>query len=108
MAYEQLLSEGYIESVPCRGYFVCQMEELYHLETLNAVEEVQDTNEAEAYLYDLTPNGIDLEHFPYAAWRKLSREVLQDDQRALFHLGDPKGEYSFGRPSVRICIRQEA
>ena len=52
MAYEQLLSEGYIESVPCRGYFVCQMEELYHLETLNAVEEVQDTNEAEAYLYD--------------------------------------------------------
>ena len=22
MAYEQLLSEGYIESAPCRGYFV--------------------------------------------------------------------------------------
>ncbi len=105
MAYEQLLSEGYIESVPCRGYFVCQMEELYHLEPLNAVEEVQDTNEAETCLYDLTPNGIDLEHFPYAAWRKLSREVLQDDQRALFHLGDPKGEYSL-RSAIGTYLHQ--
>ena len=28
LAYEQLLSEGYIEALPCRGYFVCQIEEL--------------------------------------------------------------------------------
>ena len=31
LAYEQLLSEGYIESEPCRGFFVAQIEELYHL-----------------------------------------------------------------------------
>ena len=31
-AYEQLLSEGYIESRPCKGYFVCPMEELLQLE----------------------------------------------------------------------------
>ena len=28
MAYEQLLSEGYIEAVACRGYFVAGIEEL--------------------------------------------------------------------------------
>ena len=28
MAYEQLLSEGYIESIPCKGYFVSRIEEL--------------------------------------------------------------------------------
>lgn len=27
-AYGQLLSEGYIEARPCRGYFVCSVEEL--------------------------------------------------------------------------------
>ena len=32
LAYEQLLSEGYIESVPYRGFFVAQVDELYHLE----------------------------------------------------------------------------
>ena len=28
MAYDQLLSEGYIEALPCKGYFVCKIEEL--------------------------------------------------------------------------------
>ena len=30
MAYEQLLSEGYIESIPCRGYFVLKIDGLVH------------------------------------------------------------------------------
>ena len=34
-AYSQLLAEGYIESRPCRGYFVCSMEELVGLEDLD-------------------------------------------------------------------------
>ena len=29
LAYEQLLSEGYIESAPYRGYFVCEIDALY-------------------------------------------------------------------------------
>ena len=32
LAYEQLLSEGYIESEPCKGYYVAQIEELYQLQ----------------------------------------------------------------------------
>ena len=31
LAYEQLVSEGYIESEPYRGFFVAQIEELYQL-----------------------------------------------------------------------------
>ena len=33
LAYEQLVSEGYIEAIPCRGYFVCNLEGLYRLKT---------------------------------------------------------------------------
>ena len=29
MAYEQLLAEGYIKAEPCRGFFVCDITELY-------------------------------------------------------------------------------
>lgn len=94
LAYEQLLSEGYIESVPYRGYFVCQIEELYHLAPEAVPEEQQASVPSGEYRYDFTPNGIDLEHFPYAVWRKLSREVLQDGHKELFQLGDQQGEYS--------------
>lgn len=39
MAYEQLLSEGYIEALPCRGYFVCQIEELVEVKYHGVPEE---------------------------------------------------------------------
>lgn len=94
LAYEQLLSEGYIESEPCRGFFVAQIEELYHL---NKEKEVLQAplKEKETYDFDFTPNGVDLNSFPYEVWRKLSREVLLDDRTELFKSGDPKGEYGF-------------
>lgn len=33
LAYDQLASEGYIESVPYRGYYICRVEELYRIGT---------------------------------------------------------------------------
>ncbi len=92
LAYEQLLSEGYIEAIPCKGYFVCQMEALYRLDTVPVKPERIVEPEPNTYRYDFTPNGIDLKHFPFAAWRKLNREVLQQDESDLFLLGEASGE----------------
>lgn len=91
LAYEQLLSEGYIEAIPCKGYFVCQMEALYRLDTAPVKPERIVEPEPNTYRYDFTPNGIDLKHFPFAAWRKLNREVLQQDESDLFLLGEASG-----------------
>lgn len=41
-AYDQLLAEGYIESRPYKGYFVCPMEELFQLGELRQEQEWQD------------------------------------------------------------------
>ena len=32
LAYEQLLSEGYVEAIPCKGYFVAKIAGIYHLQ----------------------------------------------------------------------------
>lgn len=93
LAYEQLLSEGYLEAQPCRGYFVAHVEGLYRIRhTENGKREEKKTKERK-WLFDFTPNGVDLNSFPYNAWRKLSRECLTDDRAELFRLGDPQGEY---------------
>ena len=92
LAYEQLLSEGYIESIPCRGYFVCRMEELYHIET-NAEEAGSEKSEQEAKCeIDFSPNGMEMEYFPYAAWKRISKNTLIDDRREMFALGSPQGD----------------
>ncbi|MGN1267458.1 MAG: PLP-dependent aminotransferase family protein, partial [Dorea sp.] len=94
LAYEQLLSEGYIEPEPYRGYFVAEIEELYHLTIGNQKIEEQKVKKKE-YKYDFTPNGVDLNSFPYNTWRKISKDILLDGRAELFRSGDAQGEYDF-------------
>ena len=51
-AYGQLLSEGYIESRPCKGYFVCPMEDLLQLEDI-----VEDGQREFGGRSSVSPNG---------------------------------------------------
>lgn len=94
LAYEQLLSEGYIESVSYKGFFVAQIDELYHLKK-DKPQPQRERKEARRYRYDFTPNGVDLKSFPYNVWRKLSKDILMDDRTELFRSGDSQGEYGF-------------
>lgn len=94
LAYEQLLSEGFIEAQPYRGFFVADIEELYHFEPSEKNQEIKQPVK-EVYKYDFSPNGVDLNSFPYNVWRKLSKDILIDDKTELFRSGDSKGEYGF-------------
>ena len=38
LAYEQLLSEGYVEAVPYRGYYIAEVEDLYRLDPMKTRE----------------------------------------------------------------------
>lgn len=95
MAYEQLVSEGYIEAVPCKGYYVCELEGIYHLESEHVSRHEVSEKEKKPLAYDFSPNGVDLNSFPHNAWRKLSKEILLEENRLLFQLGDPQGEWEF-------------
>lgn len=53
LAYEQLVSEGYLESVPCKGYFVCEIEGLYRLDEKKEETKEDDAAEQMPFRYDL-------------------------------------------------------
>lgn len=105
LAYEQLLSEGYIESVPYKGYYAAQIEGLYQLTAPQGEAQTGSGDEREKYLYDFTPSGVDLNSFPYNAWRKLFREALADDRSEMFRLGCPQGEYGL-RNAISSYLHQ--
>ena len=105
LAYEQLLSEGYIEARPYRGFFVAQVEGLYQLSRQSRNEKHVSHKSEKQFRYDFTPNGVDLKSFPYNTWRKLSRECLMDDKAELFRLGCPKGEYGL-RNAISSYLHQ--
>lgn len=97
LAYGQLMSEGYIESIPYRGYFVAEIEELYQLE--KGVEAVRGTSEAEDnrkeknYFFDFSPTQIDMSEFPFSVWRKIYKNVLSEGNETLFAQGNAQGDY---------------
>lgn len=101
MAYDQLMAEGYIEAVPNRGYFVLRMEELVEAEPEVQGAFIRESGEeaGEARI-DFSPRGIDLTHFPYNTWRKVTRNTLVEDNKEMFLTGSPQGE-----PSLREAIR---
>lgn len=93
LAYEQLVSEGYVESMARRGYYVCQIGSLYRLPVRQAKGTEREIADQDPCRYDFSPSGIDLDSFPYGVWRKITRNTLIDDKKDLFQLGDPKGEW---------------
>lgn len=108
-AYEQLLSEGYIESRPYKGYFVCQIEDLLELSaTLVSEADGVDIGKERRLAhagqdcptstngphFDITfhPNGIDMSQFPFGTWQRINRNVLSYENRQMFTLGEAQGD----------------
>lgn len=97
-AYEQLVSEGYIEAVPHKGFFVCRLEELPEGNMQGSLDGVEKESrmkkacEKDADL-DFSPNGLDMSVFPFSVWKRITKNILTEGNEELFALGEPQGDY---------------
>ena len=123
-AYGQLLAEGYIESRPCRGYFVCSMEELFQLKgqdkdkhpemsgdmvpgteggTAGRGEAPEELSEGgttgKGIRWDFSPYDIDMSGFPFSVWKKITKNILTYANSDLFSRGEAQGDHG-----LRITI----
>lgn len=98
-AYDQLLSEGYIEAVPYKGYFVCAMEELFRMEESKDAAETDECSEdesfgqgSESWEYHFSPHEIDMSGFPFGVWKKITKNILNCGNSDLFARGEAQGD----------------
>ena len=92
LAYDQLFAEGYIDTLPRKGCFVNDIEELAVADT----EEPPLTDEQPPTVSaDFSPGKIDADSFPFTAWRKIIKEVLDEGNTQLLETGHPQGDSSF-------------
>lgn len=104
-AYDQLKAEGYVESKPRSGLFVTSFKDelLSHpIRDLPITVPVKE-KETEAEI-DFYSGHVDLAHFPYSTWKKLSVQSLQESEAALFYYGDPQGERSLREAIVHYLF----
>jgi len=81
-AYARLTSEGLCQSRPRSGMYAA--EALPHPGGAGRVD-------VPPVRYDFSTGAADAEHFPYATWAKLMREVLSEQDKALLLTGDVQG-----------------
>lgn len=89
-AYEQLVAEGYVFPREKRGYFVCPLEELARLEAPLAVGGA-GFRPAPQLRFDFSHHGVDRAHFPFAQWRRLMKDVIDENDPDLLRVVDNQG-----------------
>jgi GntR family transcriptional regulator/MocR family aminotransferase len=92
-AYEQLCAEGYVESKPRKGLFVTTFDNNLIINQRGLGKLESKTKKVQVNIkIDFNSGKVDLEHFPFAIWRKLTIQSLYEDQGELFYNGNPQGE----------------
>ena len=95
-AYEQLMAEGYIRSVPKSGYYVCPVEiglvARGEKEALAPEILLSSTAKQQTYDFDFKTNTVDTSIFPFSTWAKLAKRVISADRRELLEPSHPQGD----------------
>lgn len=87
-AYSQLVAEGYIENLPKKGYFVCDLSEYsYENFTDNHKKTVCKTVDFK-YLND----GVDNDSFDISSWKRIYNKVISDKATEIYTNGSFQGE----------------
>lgn len=103
-AYGQLIAEGYIYSVPKRGYFVSDISTLEQEQRpkdyAKSEKDIPRLKErGEEYFADFVSNRNNPGNFPFSIWAKLTRELMTEESEALM-TNPPAG----GIPELRNAI----
>lgn len=115
-AYAQLLTEGFIYSLPKKGFFVAdinaaadftktQKHKTLHKRRRPAETFVESEQVNPKYVADFVSNGADIEAFPFTTWAKITREVLCERQRDLLKVSQGAGTLEL-RSAIARMLRE--
>lgn len=86
-AYDQLISEGYIYTIPKKGYYVANIVGMPQIAKNYKVSlDIKLPEAPKQYAIDLSSNKMNPDNFPFSVWAKLSREVISDRSKELMEV----------------------
>ncbi len=109
-AYQQLLAEGYIESRARSGFYAAAVEEYRESKERNSeiasvTLQLKRKFEHLSFRYNFHGSVVDIDHFPFANWRKCMLEAMELYKNDFSFYGDDQGEPEF-RLELARYLRQ--
>ena len=90
-AYSQLVSEGFLQAQPQRGFFVCHLDELIHNEIIEEKQPLPPMNDP--IEIDFSINDVARDKFPFQVWRKTMNKCFNEYDPDLLTSTPPQGDY---------------
>jgi len=107
LAYGQLTAEGFISSIPRKGFYVQAIEELAYVRPVKVTETLEEYA-VEKINVDFSPGHIDTNSFPFTKWRKYSKDVIDEGSKDLLLLGDPHGDIELRKEIARYLYHSRS
>ena len=102
-AYGQLVAEGYLEAIPKKGFFVCEIDAYLHGEELHPVGmKTMQVNGNEKIKIEFSPNAIDSNLFPYDVFRKIFKSTFNEYDLGLLKRPDIQGDLGLRKALVQL------
>ncbi len=99
-AYAQLISEGYLYTIPKKGYFVSDLSNIVRdVPVINSENFTVLTTTTQKYFADFLSNQTNPDNFPFSIWAKLMREIITERSESLM-MNSPSG----GIMELRLAI----
>lgn len=93
-AYDQLISEGYVFTVPKKGYYVANINEMSRVPAGTSIKlDIKIPEKPAKFRFDLSNNKINSDNFPFSIWAKLLRETMSERSRELMEVSPTGGIY---------------
>lgn len=93
-AYDQLISEGYVFTVPKKGYYVANINEISRVPAGTSIKlDIKVPEKPAKFRFDLSNNKINPDNFPFSIWAKLLRETMSERSRELMEVSPTGGIY---------------
>ena len=103
-AYAQLISEGYVYSLPKRGYYIAKLEAPVRHIPVEKSGYITLPQPRPHYRFDFSLNQTNPAQFPFATWKKLLREVIAEESQALMEKS-PSGGVLALRQAIAAHLR---
>jgi len=87
-AYSQLVAEGYIDNLPKKGYYVCNLSDYNFEKNPNYYK----SNFSQPPEFQYINDGVDNDSFDILTWKRLYNKVISDSDTKIYNNGSIQGE----------------
>ena len=86
-AYDQLVSEGYIYTIPKKGYYVANIDGMISIPKESTLSlDIKMPKVSDKYPIDLSGNKVNSDMFPFSVWTRLLRETISSRSQELMEV----------------------